>query len=102
MVTLGSDRCSMVCVGMFRSVVIVTVLRSMDPSRGASSSRWMRLWWPGSCCLVSWACSYEGIAGYGMEKIMPSAYRVSRVVSVWWSRGLAGVFRAAQMPVLEV
>ena len=36
-----------------------------------------------------------------MEWSTPSAFRVSRVVSVWWSRGLAGVFRAAQMPVLE-
>ena len=56
--------------GLCRCVSMVVIVAQLDgpPFRGVSSSRWMRLWWPGSdCCLVSWARSCEGIAGYGME-----------------------------------
>jgi hypothetical protein len=90
----------MVCVGVFRWC-------------HCCSARWTPLSWseffPLDATLVAGflllgllgSRSYEGTAGYGME-YPTSAYRVSRVVSVWWSRGLAGVFRAAQTPVLAV
>ena len=53
--------------------------------------------------LAAWSLGRARVReSLGMEWSTPSAYRVSRVVSVWWSRGLAGVFRAAQMPVFAL